>query len=100
MSRQPKASSLSCPRRGLRLPSPVIGSGDRLRYRPRFAVPADLRARMVEYKPEMLRLLWIPDGWTRQGWIERLRYMAGVCIHPERAAELRAQAAALEASVR
>ena len=38
----------------------------------------------------------MPDGWTPGTWAERLRYLAGVCIHAGRAAELRAWAEQVE----
>jgi hypothetical protein len=32
----------------------------------------------------------VPDGWTREGWIERLEYMVRICVHERRKAELQA----------
>ena len=38
----------------------------------------------------------VPAGWTVASWVDRLRYMARVCMHPKRAAELTEWADALE----
>lgn len=39
----------------------------------------------------------IPDGWSRESWLRRLRNMAEICIDPARAAELSAWADKVEA---
>lgn len=38
----------------------------------------------------------IPDGWAVRSWIDRLRYLAGVCMNPTRADELAEWADGLE----
>lgn len=40
----------------------------------------------------------VPEGWTRGGWVDRLRYLADACepYVPERAAELREKADRIE----
>lgn len=67
--------------------------GDRLVIRgPRRAEP--LARRLGENKPAVMAALRfdLPDGWTVETWIKRLRYMATICIHPNRARELAAWA--------
>lgn len=62
-----------------------------------------LAKRILEAKPDVVRIIRardrydVPDGWTRERWAARLRYLAGVCDHAGRAAELRAWADGLEA---
>ena len=69
-------------------------AGERLRFRPRSAVSPELRAKMLANKREIMATLRqqslydVPAGWTPQGWAARLRYLAGVCTYPTRAAEL------------
>ena len=42
----------------------------------------------------------VPFCWTVASWIDRLRYLAHVCIHPRRAAELREWADGLEQTLK
>lgn len=46
---------------------------------------------LLEHKPAVMAALKfdMPDGWTAESWIRRLRYMSEICIHPTRADELR-----------
>lgn len=41
----------------------------------------------------------IPDGWTAESWRRRLLYLADICIHPDRALELRKMAEKTKESV-
>jgi hypothetical protein len=43
----------------------------------------------------------VPDGWTLDGWLGRLRHLADACqaVNPNRAAELRREAARLDAEI-
>ena len=77
----------------------VQRDGDRLRFRPASAMPPDLADRLRTHKAEILAALRYEtsDGWTRPDWIERLRYLAGICIHAGRAQELREWADGLDA---
>ena len=77
--------------RGIR----VTVAGERLRVdAPRGALTADLRAKLTANKSQILaqlrqgNLYEVPAGWTSRAWVERLRYLAGICILPTRAAEL------------
>ena len=57
---------------------------------------------MFDHKGELLEvareahLYDVPRGWTPAAWVDRLRYLAGVCMHPGRAAELREWAEGVE----
>jgi len=42
---------------------------------------------------------YVPAGWTAEGWMKRLRYLAGVAVREEVAADLLEQAAAIEAEL-
>ena len=90
--------------------------GNLLRFRPKAAVDDRLRAVLAEHKAEILAALAgggrtgdgmapsarvadstnVPAGWTVASWRDRLRYLAGVCMNPARAAELREWADALD----
>ena len=58
----------------------------------------ELRTKLAGHKGELLAALRgadpvadyyeVPDGWTRQSWAERLRYLASICVNSRRAAEL------------
>ena len=37
---------------------------------------------------EAIAQAYIPDGWTRTAWVDRLRYMATICMHTNRTREL------------
>ena len=77
----------------------LVAAGDRIRYRPRTALPTELRAELAAHKPEVLQHLhaeqsrgrWnplVPDGWTPEAWRGRLTFMARICIHHDKAVEL------------
>ena len=65
------------------------------------ALTPTLRRELVGRKPELLVILknrdrWnplIPAGWTAAAWHGRLLHMAKICMHADRAEELRAWAA-------
>lgn len=38
----------------------------------------------------------VPEGWQPRCWVERLRYLAAICIHPQRSQELWEWAHAVE----
>lgn len=74
----------------------------RLRLRPAENATPDLLERLREHKADIVRALAGPTparpGWTRAAWIRNLRRLAERCatIRPDRAAELRHEADALE----
>jgi len=88
--------------------------GDRLRFRPRRAIDETLRDALAQHKTELMTLVRrrsiaavsvvekpsqryeVPAGWSRERWVARLRYLAGICVHPGRAAELTEWADGLE----
>lgn len=86
----------------------AAGDGGRLRYRPVDRVTPDLLARLREHKADLLLALADPcvsgptvlprPGWSRTAWILNLRRLAERCelVRPDRAAELRREADALE----
>ena len=47
-------------------------------------------------EPRTVNTVRVPAGWSVASWAVRLRYMAGVCTSPVRAAELREWAERLE----
>ena len=92
---------------------------------PAGVVTPELRATLVDRKHEILELLRrheqtdsdpdrsnpqgsradsgaepsrfeVPDGWERPAWIDRLRYLASVCVNPRRKLELEEWASGLE----
>ena len=77
---------------------------------PKGMLAPELRAKLLAHKPELLVLLRarggedrnqtsfyeVPEGWSTESWIKRLRYLAGVCVHAGRATELREWAEALD----
>ena len=84
----------------------LVAAGNRIRYRSRAALPSRLRAELLACKAEVIHLLrsgrnshrWdplLPVGWTAEAWRGRLSYMARICMHHDRAEELRAWAAAV-----
>jgi hypothetical protein len=53
-----------------------------------------------EAQPKVLPHLHdVPAGWSYTRWLERLSYLASICIDPNRAAELRCQVATLAKGV-
>jgi len=107
----------------------LAADGKRLLYRPRQAVDESLRATLANRKHEILELLRgheqsdsdsarpshpgtgasspadaspfeVPNGWDRPAWIDRLRYLASVCINPRRKLELEQWAEGLETQPR
>jgi hypothetical protein len=55
-----------------------------------------LAARKNELMAYLRGPVMVPDGWSTESWIDHLRYMARICMHQDRAAELRAWADGLE----
>ncbi|UCE58280.1 MAG: hypothetical protein JSU63_12650 [Phycisphaerales bacterium] len=73
---------------------------------PRGTLTPELRRELSRHKPELLSVLrdrrasgrWnplVPRGWTPEAWHGRLQHMARICMHADRAEELRAWAAAV-----
>ena len=67
----------------------VEAEGDRLRIRgPKRAESVALK--LLAHKPTVLGALrfQVPDGWSRESWVSRLRFLAAICVEPIRAREL------------
>lgn len=52
-------------------------------------VPLAMRPVFRSVEDRTVNGVHVPRGWTAFSWADRLLYMARVCIHPGRAAELR-----------
>jgi hypothetical protein len=85
----------------------LTACGEKLRVdAPAGVLTPDLRTVLAGHKDELLAALRdadpvadpyeVPAGWTRRSWIERLRFLARVCVNPRRSAELTEWADGLE----
>jgi hypothetical protein len=62
----------------------------RIRYRPpHLMLPTLLAQIKINRDLVLMALAFVPTGWDPARWAARLEYLEGICVVPERVAELR-----------